>query len=261
MALLAVEPPSMDVAPAEQPVRRERTERWLVFRYEPVALFSLKMSRATSTAGKTLLIPTPYAIKMAMVDAGLRHGLTDDPEAFVRELARASVRIGVPEHACVTGTIQTVRQETRDVERKRNPELPPYRANIALREFVHYQGVLSVAFDLETCPREVTALLIAAAPGVNYLGKRAGFVQYLDSAYQANLDHHFTEPATSDSARILQGQRAILDDFGKGASFDALNSFNSTPILRGMHRTFVETFVPMRERNSGPGFVHYCVAT
>src|SRR5450432_1367937 len=100
---------------------------WLVFEYSPAALFSLKSSRATSTAGKTLLTPTPYAVKMAFLDAALRHGLTRDPEGLVRWLAAATLRIGVPEHACVTGTIQSIRQEIRD-ERKRNPELPPYRA-------------------------------------------------------------------------------------------------------------------------------------
>ena len=34
---------------------------WLLFEYEPTTLFSLKTSRATSTVGKTLLTPTPYA--------------------------------------------------------------------------------------------------------------------------------------------------------------------------------------------------------
>jgi hypothetical protein len=99
----------------------EAEEHWLVFQYSPVALFSLKMSRATSTAGKTLLIPTPYAAKMAFVDACLRHNLTRDPDTLVRSLAKAIVRIGVPQHACVTGTIQSIRQEIRDVERKRIP--------------------------------------------------------------------------------------------------------------------------------------------
>jgi hypothetical protein len=146
--------------------------RWLVLRYSPVTLFSLKMSRATSTAGKTLLTPTPYAVKMAFVDAALRHGLAGDPDELVRGLAKTSVRIGVPEHACVTGTIQSVRQETRDVERKRNPRLAWYRPNIAMREFVHFQGNLRLAFDQETCHSDLIALLLQIAPAVNYLGKR-----------------------------------------------------------------------------------------
>src|SRR5215472_4999852 len=129
MSTLLLEEIAEDAQPAvrPRPARRETgAPRWLIFRYSPVALFSLKMSRATSTAGKTLLIPTPYAAKMAFVDACLRHNLTGDPDTLVRSLAKAIVRIGVPQHACVTGTIQSIRQEIRDVERKRHPEWPPY---------------------------------------------------------------------------------------------------------------------------------------
>ena len=120
---------------------------WLIFTYQPTALFSLKNSRATSTVGKTLLIPTPYAAKMAFVDSALRHGLTNDPEQLVRELSAVQVRIGAPAHACVTGTIQRVRQETRAEDRKKDRRLPFYRTTIALREIVSYSGLLRVAFD------------------------------------------------------------------------------------------------------------------
>src|SRR5215472_8450640 len=120
MATLVLEAPSTTVDPSDQSKRardNQDSARWLVFRYSPAALFSLKMSRATSTAGKTLLTPTPYAVKMAFLDAALQHGLIDDPDRMVRTLAKAVLRLGVPAQACVTGTIQGVRQETRDVER------------------------------------------------------------------------------------------------------------------------------------------------
>jgi hypothetical protein len=141
-------------------------ERWLVFAYEPAALFSLKTSRATSTVGKTVLTPTPYAVKMAFLDAALRHGLTGDPNRLVRQLAESNVRIGLPKHACVTGTIMNVRQEMRDVDGKRNPRLPAHRATIAMREFVHYQGTIRLAFDLGTCAEELVNVLICAAPAI-----------------------------------------------------------------------------------------------
>src|SRR5271154_1804731 len=120
MSTLLLDEPSR---PTEQPEPAEENrsaDRWLVFRYRPAALFSLKTSRATSTAGKTLLTPTPYAVKMAFLDVALRHGLTGEPGELVHNLAQASVRIGVPQHACVTGTIQTVRQETRSGDRKQH---------------------------------------------------------------------------------------------------------------------------------------------
>ncbi len=231
---------------------------WIVFQYAPVSLFSLKSSRATSTAGKTLLTPTPYAIKMAFLDVALRHELTDDPQGLVEWLAKAELRIGVPEHACVTGTIQRVRQETRDAERKEDPDLAPYRATIAMREFVYYHGVLRFAFDLTTCSEKLVALLLQAAPSINYLGKRGSFLQYLNSAYQADLDATFTRPSDDPEGRLPpSGHRAVLDDFGTKPSFAALNSFSSTEMRRGIDRKFVETIIPLDVYNSGPGFVHY----
>jgi hypothetical protein len=245
-----------------KPVPREdevEPRRWLVFEYAPAALFSLKSSRATSTAGKTLLTPTPYSVKMAFLDAALRNGLADDPEALVRYLAGAILRIGVPAHACVTGTIQSIRQEVRDEERKRHPELSPYRPSIALREFVHYQGTLRVAFDLKTCPPDFAALLISVAPAINYFGKRGSFVQYLDGVRESALDGTFTEPVRGDGPQGRR-QRFALDDFGPGATFAALNSFSSDKVRRDVDRRFVETTVPLSVYNSGPGFVHYSQA-
>jgi hypothetical protein len=249
----------LTIAQPEVRPRLAMDDRWLVFRYRPITLFSLKMSRATATAGKTLLTPTPYAVKMAFLDAALRHGLTHNPDELVRGLAKAGVRIGVPEHACVTGTIQSVRQETRAIERKRNPHLPWYRPNIGMREFLFYQGDLRLAFDLESCQPNLITLLRQTAPAVNYLGRRGSFFQYLDSSEEADLDPTFTQPGSGirdDSP--ASGHRATLDDFGPGASFEALNSFSGAEIRWGVHRRFADTFVPLRLYNAGPGFMHYC---
>jgi hypothetical protein len=251
MSTLIAEP---ELAPLEEIAE---PDHWLIFRYSPVALFALKTSRATSTAGKSLLIPTPYAIKMAFVDASLRHRLTDRPDWLVRELARASVRVGVPQHACVTGTIQTVRHETRDSERKRNPGIPFYRSSIAMREVVHCRGMLRVAFDLATCGEPLQALLLRTAPAINYFGRRGSFFQYRDSERVTDLDSTFSEPGDPASAPAW-GHLATLDDFGPGATFAALNSFTSTPIERGVHRQLVDTMIPLAVHNLGPGFVHYC---
>src|SRR5215469_6188877 len=227
-----------DLDSEPKPARHSReSAQWLVFRFAPVALFSLKMSRATSTAGKTLVVPTPYAVKMAFVDAALRHGLAGDCDVLVRRLAKANVRIGVPQHACVTGTIQMVRQETRDIERKKNPGLSWYRTNIAMREFVHYQGDLRLAFDRHSCHAELTLLLRQLAPAVNYLGKRGSFFQYLGCSERQDLDSTFTRAIDGDLADpAVGGHRATLDDFGAGATFDALNSFSPAQIKWEKHR-------------------------
>ena len=231
-------------------------EGWLVFVYLPAALFSLKASWATSTAGKTLLTPTPYAIKMAFLDVTIRHGLVADPNALVRSLAKVNVRVGLPAHACVTEMSLRIRQETREADRELDPSLPPHRPNMALRQMVHYQGDLRIAFDRGTCAGDLEETLRRAAPAINYLGKRGGFVQYLEHLELRTLDETFTAPVAED-AEPMWGHRAILDDFGPGATFEALNSYTATDIKRGVHRKFVNTHVPLGVWNTGPGFWHY----
>lgn len=232
--------------------------RWLKLVYVPTGLFSLKISRATSTVGKTLLTPTFYAAKMALVDVALRDGLTQDADALVRHLSAADMRIGVPAEACVTGTIQKVRQETRAEDRKKNPDAPPYKPTIAMREVVHYRGTIALAFDLTTCPENLPELLTKIAPRINYFGKRGSFVQYARCERISNLDASFTQSINRLSGELpTLCHLAIMDDFGPEASFEALNSFSSLKIKRGAHRLFVETVVPLGIRNVGPGFVHY----
>ena len=248
----------------EATVAAHLRNEWLVFAYCPTALFSLKTSRATSTVGKSLLIPTPYAVKMAFVDAALRHGLThgltSDSEGLVRMLAEAQVRIGVPNHACVTGTIQRVRQETRMEERKSDRRVPYYRPTIAMREVVSYSGLLTVAFDLASCSETLADLLVRAAPAINYFGKRGSFMQYCGMERRNVLDGSFTQPAQPfDAGHSAPCQMATLDDFGPGATFDALNSFAPTEIKRGVHRKFVETAIPFELQNFGFGFTHYAL--
>lgn len=253
----ALESPEVETQSLERP--EETPGHWLVFVYVPAALFSLKASWATSTTGKTLLTPTFYAVKMAFLDAALRTRHVSDPEPFVRALAKARLRIGLPMHACVTATVQRIRQETREQDLLQAPELPPYRPNVAFREIVHYQGDLRFAFDCSTCSSHLLQTLIRVAPGINYIGRRGSFIQYLEQVEQAKLDGTFTVPA-GEVTGSAWGHRASLDDFGPRASFDAVNSYTPTEIKRGVHRIFVETHVPLGIRNVGPGFSHYALA-
>jgi hypothetical protein len=119
---------------------------------------------------------------------------------------------------------------------------------------------LRFAFDLTAGSREFAHLLKQTAPAINYVGRRGGLIQYLECVEQTELDAQFTRPIGRDADPAEWGHRVSLDDFGAGASFDALNSFSATEIRRGVHRKFVETAIPLGVRNAGPGFVHYAAA-
>jgi hypothetical protein len=231
--------------------------RWLVLRYLPVSLFSLKASYSTSGVGRTLLVPSPYTVKMAILDAGLTSGLIvgeSVAELLVLSLREATVRIGVPQHAVVTHTIVKVRQEP-----KTPKEGEAYIPNVAYREFVYFSGDMQLAFDLHTLHRDTAEAVCSIAPVVRYMGKRGSFFQFQSIHRIDELTERFTNNVDSLDLVPNRAHLAWLDDFGPQASFNVLNSYSSEEIKREKHRRFVHTVVPLGRTNSGPGFSHYQV--
>lgn len=229
--------------------------RWLVVEYQPTALFSLKMSQATSSVGKTLVVPTPYSIKMAFVDAAFRAGFSDaECDGLVRSLARVEVRIAPPRAACVTHTFIKIRQESRDAD-----PLRPYIASIAYREIVHHSGVWRWAFDLAAGDNTLAGHLIRIAPHVVSIGKRGSFIQFVGFSRRMDLGCEFTQPVQNNGSWVPPPRAHImpLDDFGPEADLETLSSFTRKKPVRGKHRRFVATIIPLGLVNTGPGFSEY----
>lgn len=271
--------------------------RWLVSEYEPTALFSLKISLATSSVGKTLVIPTPYSIKMALVDAAFRAGLSDVECAdLLRSLVGVDLRVGMSEAAAVTHTFVKVRQEAKapNWDKKKQAEgqyqasliqklaslypgsLPKdwdgldistlkrvidgaYDSSIAYREVAHHYGRWLWAFDLSNGDDTLAARLVRLAPHVCYIGKRGSFVQFCGLSRVAELNEQFTQPIQNDRPWSPPPRAHVvsLDDFGPEADLATLSSFTDRSPKRDRHRKFVETIVPMGLVNTGPGFSEY----
>jgi hypothetical protein len=227
---------------------------WVVFTYASTSLFSLKISSATSSGGKSLLVPTPYAAKMAFVNAAFRAGRPDGAcERLCRELRDVAVRVGVPEGIVVTQTFIKVRQENRDA--RHNPT-EPYKSTIAYRELVHLRGSLRVAFEAS---EDLGQQLESLAPVVNCFGKRGSFFQYSGVARAADLGPGFTQPIQDERPWECPPRAHIVptDDFGPQAELSVLSSFTDAKAKRDKHRRFVPTIVPLGITNVGPGFAEY----
>jgi hypothetical protein len=228
---------------------------WLVTEYEPTALFSLKASFATSSVGRALVVATPYAVKMAFVDAAFRAGLSDpDCADFLRSLATIQVRVAPPAAAVVTHTFVKVRQESRG-----DDPLRPYSSTIAYREVVHQRGVWQWAFDVGAGDALLSQRLERVAPFVSYIGKRGSFVQYRRLFHATALGTEFTQAVQLRAAWSPPPRAHIvtLDDFGPEADLETLSSFTTKTPVRERHRKFVETIVPLGLVNTGPGFSEY----
>lgn len=239
---------------------------WLLLHYQPTTLFSLRSSLATSSVGRSLIIPTPYAVKMAFVDAAFRAGWPDDKcQNLVKELASVEVRIKPGDDSLVTQTIQKIRQEERkDKDQKKEQKSEGiYVSAVAYREIVFVSGEWIWAFNVgqnELLSNKLTSL----APVVNYVGQRGSMLQFCYSEAVDHLDEQsFTIPMTKLVGRLpCRLHIATLDDFGPEATFEYLNSFDpSTKPKKEKHRMWVEVLIPAGISNSGPGFTQYSMNT
>src|SRR6266700_6321445 len=158
---------------------------WIVARYLPVAPFSLKPAGATSSGGKTLLIPTPYAIKMALLTSIIRsRGLAEGERLFpfLRDL---DLYLEPPETILVMKSFSKIRRELKEktnaekAQRAREKKEYPMQPTIAYREYVKYHGSLRLACQIAD-DSVLADVLPDALMQINYLGKRGGFFQIMD---------------------------------------------------------------------------------
>lgn len=257
----AVDPAALVAARAEALASGEAVAgvpgpgRWLLAEFAPVSLFSLKTSQATSSVGRTLVVPTPYTMKMACVDAAFRAGWADGRcAAFLESLVGVDTRIRPPGTAIVTHTIVKIRQEPK----KPSPD-QPYISNVAYREVVHHAGRWLWAFDLAAGDDRLAEQLVVTLPHVRYVGKRGSFVQFLGCSRVQELDDTFTAPVVAgEDFRIRSAWHLQpLDDFGPEATFATLSTFSAARARRDRDRIFTTTMIPLGLVRSGPGFSEY----
>jgi hypothetical protein len=146
---------------------------WILADYEPVAAFGLRPSNTTSSGGKSLVCPTPYALKMALLDRMIRHGgLTYGIEHFplVRDL---KIQVRVPKIAVINRTFQKVKRLPGGEEKKKG-EI--WTSTIAQREYCFHTGTMTLAFQTDDPGLAADLPLILSA--LNYFGRKGSFVQY-----------------------------------------------------------------------------------
>ncbi|MFQ5753387.1 MAG: hypothetical protein ACE5HI_15455 [bacterium] len=239
------------------------TDKWLILRYLPASLFSLRMTHATSKGGKTLLVPTPYAFKMTLIDACFRVFDSEKAESRARQLfdliKSNNMRFNPPPNCIVQNTFIKIRQEERDAPRGF------YTSTIAYREFCFYNGgELKVAVETTGFTETGFDFLKLVGSHVNCIGKRGSFWQYIgNETHSGKLPHGYTCPKedvrlTEDNFQWAQD----LDDFGQVLcktkdGFDRISTYGKGKIELGKHRILVKTLIPYQFKQSSRYFTQF----
>lgn len=236
--------------------------RWWVVRYAPVSLFSLRSTFSTSKGGKTLLLPTPYAAKMALIDAVFRLSPPENAGAAARAMfdrvKDRRIRFRPPAECVVQNTFVKIRQE------ERGASSGQYVPTIAYRELVFFAGTLELAIDAAGWSDADDEALADAAAHVNYFGKRGSFFQFMGMDVLGELPAGYTLAHGDDVSAIPLGYgiTQYLDDFGPDLckakdGFERISTFHDGSITVGKHRVLTSTLVPYQRVEATRSYTRY----
>jgi hypothetical protein len=254
---------------------------WVTAVFHQVSLFSLKPADTTSTGGRSLLVPTPFSIKMALLDVALRtYGVHEGAELFptIRDLAIAMslpqriivnncfVRILKPRREKSGSDGKKQQSDVQEVEKDEMGEADeetggPFIRSVAFREYVQYSGPLGLAIQVDTSrdAEMITSLLMQ----IRYIGKRGSFFQIdglpviqehlpVQQGY-IRLDGMETDDANAMPGYTLQ----LLDDCSPRLTFTKANIYTNDAIVLGKERILRHILLPYRLARSSQSFTLY----
>lgn len=216
---------------------------WIIADYEGVSLFSLKLSSATASGGKTLLVPTPFAVKMALLDAACRvRGVSAAREQWP-EIRDLRVALRPAERVVVTNLFQKVLKPRRADVDLGAPDAGPFQKTIGYREYAQWVGPLGIG--LGTDHADAAPLITDLLLNVNYLGKRGGFVQLLPPVRLGEALTADFVPATGlQGPFVINGVLQVLDDCSPDLTFDKVDVYSPEKIRMGKDRLTQHVVLP-----------------
>ena len=232
---------------------------WYQASYLPISLFSLRQSLSTSSGAKTLLVPTPFALKTALLDAAIRVLGKEQATLLFPTIRDVQIALRLPRQLVVINSfLKIVRPK------KNGPSddlgsglITPLGSTIAYREFVSYDGAFELALSNsrgDALPTEMIQLFAQ----INYFGKRGSFVQLAETPRLIDqLDEGWTLLTAKQRLFIADGTVQMLDDFGPSITFERADITSDVRITLGKDRVQRPIVLPCRLVRSSRGYTLY----
>jgi hypothetical protein len=237
---------------------------WTVAEYQPTSLFSLRPYTATTSGGKSLIVPTPFAIKMALLDVAIRTQGLKQGQALFPALRDLRIAAQLPQHVVVNNTFIKIlrlkeiktRASEKDaaVSKAMAEQQWPFQKTIAFREYVQFGGPLALAFR-GMAWEELMPLLVQ----VNYLGKRGGFIQLCCRPERTeDMPEGFTVLTQGVGNTFPLGVLQMVDDCGPSLTFERANVYEPGARIRlNQDRIFHHVVLPYRLARSSKSYSLY----
>lgn len=221
--------------------------------YRPTALFSLRDSNSTSSGAKSLFLPSPYAVKMALINQAISLGGINFKEDIQKFNAIRDLRIDYRINGCFCVNNCFVK-----TQKKRGND--PFKATVSYREYIFLDSDLELIFEtsnqqddwFDTDDTKINFLKNYLCT-INQFGKRGcffQFVKFVDNPEKANV-------VLFDVTKIpFGGILQEYDDFNIKLTFENVNNYSDSKTKRAKKILFL----PMKKRSSSKSYTLYDVS-
>jgi CRISPR-associated protein Cas5 subtype I-A len=189
--------------------------------FQPTTLFSLKESNSTNKGAKSLLLPSPYSIKMAILNQAITIGgdltkLETKKSKEFEKIRDAKISFFIPKNTnfCVNNSFVKIQEPVR--------EGSGFKPTISFREYVYISDNIEIIFEVES--EDAKIYLQKYLYKINYFGKRGCFFQFVD----------FNETPSESNVKPFDVRNGVVgvlqsyDDFDEKSTFDDVNSFSKS---------------------------------
>jgi hypothetical protein len=196
---------------------------WLEIIYKPTSLFSLKLSDSTNSAGKSLPCPSPYSVKMALLNSIITYDSLETAKTNFNLIRDLNLLFSLPESFVINSCMIRILKDNDKVS-KNLKTIEPFKSTVAFREYVYLTDKISIALDKSNLTDEESQFLQKWFVHINYFGKRGCFFQFSGFSTKETLSNHYIKILDQS---YMPGIMFPMDDVDKRAEFKNMDNYNS----------------------------------
>jgi len=171
---------------------------WLEITYKPTTLFSLKVSSATNSAGKSLPCPSPYSVKMALLNAVITYDSLETAKRNFNLIRDLEMFFKITDAFVVNNCLIRIMKDN-DKVKPRIKKTQPFKKTVAFREYVYFKDELNIAvkIDQDWDNKEIE-FLKKWFMHINYFGKKGCFFQFVSVKQIDELSDDYSKALGQD---------------------------------------------------------------
>lgn len=216
--------------------------------FKPTTLFSLKDSNSTNSGAKSLFLPSPYAVRMAILNQAITlDGIDFDKNGkqnkYFNMVRDVEINYFIKGNFCVNNCFVKILKPSRS----RPGEV---QETVSFREYLHINTPLEIIFTVDN--EEQKSFLQTYIHKINYFGKRGCFFQFLQYKDQPSKPNVIA----FNSKNLLPGILQEYDDFNDKLTFEHVNNYGGKTSVKRKKQLLV---LPLFRKTSSKSFTHYKV--